>query len=448
MNKVAIIIAREYLTRVKKKSFIILTLLAPVLIAGSLALMTLLIAKTVQEETVAVIDENEYFINKFEDSKLTKYIYPTEDIDVAKKDCESGKYDAVLHILKGDISSKGNLFYYKEPTMSLTSNIERQMDKILFDKVLQDTFNIDPVKFDLLKSSSQTSLATIKIDETGKEMTNMAEISKVAGMIFGFIIYFFIFMFASQILRSVLEEKTNRIVEILISSIKPMQLLMGKVIGVALVGLTQFLLWIILAFVLLLGIGAALPQYFTPDNVMEMVSSTPAIDQNSTTMMPTDESIAQAMPQGNILQTISDYIPFSLTTLLLSFVFYFLMGYLLYSALFAAVGSAVDNEADSQQFTLPVTIPLIFTISMVFPIADAPNSSLAFWLSMIPFTSPVAMLVRIPSGVPLWELLLSMAILLAFFFLVIWAAAKIYRIGILMYGKKIGYKDLWKWLKY
>ncbi|MDR1345404.1 MAG: ABC transporter permease [Bacteroidales bacterium] len=446
-SKVGLIISREYLTRVKKKSFIILTLLAPVLIAGLFAVMVIVNLKNEKEITIAVIDDNEFFINIFNDSKKTRFVYPTENLEFVKKECREGKYDVVLHILQGEQAVHSNLYYFEEPPMSTTSNIERQMDKILFDKVLKDTFNINPDQFSHLKETAKSQLATIKMDKNGDEKASMTELNKIVGILCGFLIYLFVFMFASQVLRSVLEEKTNRIIEVLVSSVKPVQLLMGKVIGVALVGLTQFALWIALTLVLLLGIQVALPLYFKQDSAMlAMQQQSLPLDQN-TIAMPNMNAINMDNPAG-ILQMIQELFPVSFGTLLLCFLFYFLIGYLLYSALFAAVGSAADNETESQQFILPVTIPLILTISLIFPISETPNGALAWWLSMIPFTSPVAMLIRIPSGVPLWELLCSMALLLGSFFLVIWGAAKIYRTGILMYGKKITYRELWKWLRY
>jgi ABC-2 type transport system permease protein len=447
-SKVGLVISREYMTRVKKRSFIILTLLAPILIAGLFAVTIIVNLKNQKEMTIAVIDDNEFFINTFNDSKKTKFTYPTENVESVKKVCREGKYDAVLHILKGTQSVHANLFYFEEPSMNVTANIERQMDKMLFDKVLKDTFDINSDRFSHLKETTKAQLSTIKMDETGTEKESMTELNKVIGMLCGFMIYMFVFMFASQVLRSVLEEKTSRIIEVLVSSIKPVQLLMGKIIGVALVGLTQFALWIALTLVLLLGIQLVVPHYFEPNSVLETAQQQPLPLDQSTATMPTVDSIANMDNPANILQMIQELFPISFATLILSFLFYFLVGYLLYSALFAAVGSAADNETDSQQFTLPVTIPLILTISLIFPISEAPNGALAWWLSMIPFTSPVAMLIRIPSGVPLWELLVSMALLLGSFFLIVWGAAKIYRTGILMYGKKITYRELWKWLRY
>jgi ABC-2 type transport system permease protein len=268
--------------------------------------------------------------------------------------------------------------------------------------------------------------------------------SKIVGMVCGFIIYFFIFMCAQQVLRGVLEEKTNRIIEVLISSIKPMQLMLGKIIGVALVGLTQFVLWVVLTLFLILGVQVAAPNLHTSDT--EIAQTTVQTPLTESTLSSID---AQAfLTQGSLFEQIQNYFNFSFSALLLCFLFYFIFGYLIYASLYAAVGSAVDAETDSQQFLLPVTIPILLTIIMIVPISESPNGALALWMSMIPLTSPVAMMIRLPAGVPLYELLTSMSLCVVFFFCCVWFASRVYRIGILMYGKKTSWKDIAKWLKY
>lgn len=252
-------------------------------------------------------------------------------------------------------------------------------------------------------------------------------------------IYFFIFMYGIQIMRGVIEEKTSRIVEIIISSVKPFQLMMGKIIGIALVGLTQFSLWIILS----MGIYAVAMAAISSDSVANMVNTEQMMQGEQMNEMTKAASSTDLEAQiSGMLQQIP------IAKLLISFLFYFLGGYLLYGAFLAAIGSAVDNEADSQQFMMPVTIPLIFSFVVAGTVMDNPDGALAFWLSIIPITSPVIMMVRIPFGVETWELLLSMALLVLGFLGATWMAAKIYRTGILMYGKKITYKELWKWLSY
>lgn len=445
MNKINLIIAREYLTRVKKKSFIIMTIIAPLLMAALFVVPIVVATQTQKTMKVMVVDDNDFFINKFTDTEKTKFSYRSGDIEEIKKDALNNGYDAVLHILVGTQSIKTNLFFNEEPSMTFNSNVESQMDKLLFDRVLMDTFKIDPVKYEHMKSLTRSSIANIKIDETGNEKASNSDITRVVGMFSGIAIYFFIFMFASQVLRGVLEEKTNRIVEVLISSVKPMQLMMGKIIGIAMVGLTQFLIWVGLTVAILYGVQIFQPDLLKSSDVaQQMMGSNVNVDAtNQLTNVNVD-----ALPTPSIFALIDNYFNVSFTVLLLSFLFYFLMGYLIYAALFAAVGSAVDNETDSQQFTLPVTMPLILTIMLLMPITEDPNGPLALWMSMIPLTSPVAMLIRLPSGVPLYELLISMSLSVGFFLLCVWFASKIYRVGILMYGKKVTYRELFKWLRY
>lgn len=445
MNKTNLIIAREYLTRVKKKSFIIMTIIAPLLLAALFVVPIIVATQTQKTMKVMVVDDNDFFINKFTDTEKTKFSYRSGDIEFIKKEALTNGYDAVLHILKGTQSIQTNLFFNDEPSMTFNSNVESQMDKLLFDRVLIDTFKIDPVKYEQLKSLTRSSIANIKIDETGNEKASNSDITRGVGMFSGIAIYFFIFMFASQVLRGVLEEKTNRIVEVLISSVKPMQLMMGKIIGIAMVGLTQFLIWVGLTFVLIYGVQLAKPDLFqTTDIAQQMIG---ANGDSATTAQLTNVNV-ESLPSVSIFTVIDNYFNVSFTVLLLSFLFYFLMGYLIYAALFAAVGSAVDNETDSQQFVMPITMPLILSITLLMPITENPNGPLAVWMSMIPLTSPVAMLIRLPSGVPLYQLLTSMAISIGFFILCVWFASKIYRVGILMYGKKVTYRELFKWLRY
>ncbi|MBO4481590.1 MAG: ABC transporter permease [Bacteroidales bacterium] len=442
MNKTLLIIAREYLTRVRKKSFIILTLLGPLIMAALIIVPVYVATQSERDAKILVVDDNDYYINRFTDTEHLHFSYQSGDIEELKMKCVNSEYDAVLHILSGSQSTKLNLYYGEEPPMSLRENIESQMNKLIFDKTVKDSLHVDPKKFDEIKEYSRVSIVTLQLDENGEEKESFADMNRMIGLICGFLIYMFIFMFASQVLRGVLEEKTNRIVEVLISSVKPFQLLMGKIVGVALVGLTQFVLWVMLTFVIVGGVQLAAPDFFG--------SSSPSIEATA----PVNASQMQEMTgvptvaEPSLFQQLFDFYPFSFMQLIICFLFYFLFGYLMYASLFAAVGSAVDNETDSNQFTLPITIPLLLTIMLIVPIAESPNGSLSWWLSMIPLTSPVAMLIRLPSGVPLTDLLLSMALLVAFFVFSVWFAAKVYRVGILMYGKKITYRDMFKWLKY
>ena len=441
MKKTLIIISREYFVRVRKKSFLLMTLLGPLLLALFIVIPVYINIQSQKNMKVLVVDDNDYYINRFEDTRTVSFSYLSGDIDELKLRCVDSEYDAVLHILGGNQSNRSNLYYHDDISLSIKADIESQMDKLIFDKVLQDSFNIKPAEFEHLKEVSKSAVTMLQIDETGTAKERFTEMNRIVGLVCGFLIYTFIFMYASQVLRSVLEEKTNRIVEVLISSVKPLQLMLGKIVGVALVGLTQVAAWILLTLLLLGAVQVAAPDIFTPTS--DDVAVYAAADNNT---MVTEESIAN-LQSTNILNEIGNFYSVSFGTLIFSFLFFFIFGYLVYASLFAAVGSAVDNETDSQQFTLPVTLPLLLTIVCVYPIAEAPDGALAWWFSMIPFTSPVAMLVRLPSGVSILELVSSMVIVAAFFVFCLWFASKIYRTGILMYGKKVTYRDLWRWVK-
>lgn len=441
MNNTLLIISREYLTRVKKKSFIILTLVVPILFAALMVVPVLLATKGREHVNVMVVDDNEIYINCFTENEKTSFSYRSGDIEQIKKESLAGDYDVVLYFPRNSQKVNANMYYNEEPSMYLRSELESQINNLFFDHVLQDSFNIDLEKYKTIKNLARSQITMIQIDEHGDEKESRAELNKSIGMICGLVIYFFIFLFAGQVLRGVLEEKNNRIVEVLISSVKPVELLLGKIIGIAMVGLTQFLIWIVFTVVILVGVQFVMPDKFGD---LENMNTEMVVEEVNDSQL----AAVSTMDKESIFAEINNYFPISFSEMILCFLFFFLTGYLVYSALFAAVGSAADNETDSNQLTMPITMPLLLTIVMIMPIADNPNGKLAFWLSIIPLTSPVAMLTRLPSGVPLWELLLSMVLMLLFFVLVVWFAAKVYRTGILMYGKKVSWKEIWKWVRY
>ena len=435
-NPISLIIAREYLTRVRKKSFILLTILLPILIAAIIMLPVILMinSEKKQHTHVLVVDETEIFINAFEPNDNVTFSYSSGDITEFKQDIlQNDKYNCILHILANSQSLKSNLYYKDKVPSSLPANLERQMDKIFFDRILQDSLHIKPEQFEQLQQLTKADVTTIQMDEKGNERENIAEINEVIGMVCGFFIYFIIIIFASQVLRGVLEEKTSRIVEVIVSSVKPIQLLIGKIVGIALVGITQFVIWVILTFSILLVAQVAAPS----------LMSSPV----SAAAVPGADIAADNLPADfSIFQKINEYFSVSFGEIILCF-FFFVVGYLIYASLYAAMGSVVDNESDSQQYTLPITLPLLLSIIVVPSIANNPNGSLAFWFSLIPLTSPVSMLVRLPAGVPLWQVLLSMGLAVAFLVFCIWFAAKVYRMGILMYGKKVSWREIFKWLR-
>ncbi|MCF6170517.1 MAG: ABC transporter permease [Bacteroidales bacterium] len=434
MNKIILILKREYLTRVKKKSFIIMTILGPILMAALMILPAFLADwSDATEKRIAVLDETGWFLEKFKDQDNIKFYHVFEGLESEKEVALYKKGDLLLYIPLPELNVPVNaqLFSTKQPGLSVTAYIKSVMRQEVENRKLLAS-GIDP---ELIKASkAKINLSTIKVDEAGIETKSNTEVEVGLAIFAGIMIYFFIFMFGVQVLKGVMEEKSSRIVEVIISSVKPFQLMMGKIIGIAMVGLTQFLLWIVLTgiFLLIFMLG------FMGDSgsALEMMGQ-----QNQLMQQAGEGGIDKFMLVAEVLNSTN------FTVMIFSFIFYFLGGYLLYSSLFAAIGGAVDQDADTQQFMMPVSIPLIFSVAMSGVIINQPDSALSVWLSMIPFTSPVTMMMRIPFGVPVWQLWLSMALLILGFITTTWIAGKIYKTGILMYGKKVGYQEIWKWIR-
>jgi ABC-2 type transport system permease protein len=432
MNKIMLIIKREYLTRVKKKSFVIMTLLGPILMAGLMLVPIWLATKDKDMQRIEVVDETKEFINQFENTAELEFTHEFRSITDAKADLYDSKYTSILYIKKTDSIPSVEMFYKKQPGFGTINDIESTIEEVMRNLELNAKYKI--TKEQLSEINPNISVKPISINAEGEEESKNIGIATVIGFGGAILIYFFIFMFGVQVMRGVIEEKTSRIVEIIISSVKPFQLMMGKIAGIALVGLTQFLLWTILTGLIYSVIASA----FSLDDVAMAPTQTEEL------MGDINHNLVSENPYQDILDGIES-IP--VVQIFISFLFYFIAGYLLYGALFAAIGSAVDSEADTQQFMMPITIPLIFSFVVAQSVMQNPDGSLAFWLSMVPLTSPVIMMVRIPfGGVETWELLLSMTLLIAGFVGTTWVAGKIYRTGILMYGKKVTYKELWKWL--
>ena len=434
MNKILLIIQREYLSRVKKKSFIIMTFVGPLLMASMMILPAYLADwSEATEKHVAVLDETGWFLEKFKEQDNISFYYVFDNLEKEKTEALA-KGDLLLYIPKTELNIPVNsqLFSVNQPGLNVTSYIKSVMKQIVENKKLLAS-GIDP---EIIKSAKvKINLSTIRVEEGGIEKKSNTEVEVGLAIFAGILIYFFIFMFGVQVLKGVMEEKSNRIVEVIISSVKPFQLMLGKIVGIAFVGLTQFMLWILLTLVFVgifqTGImtdGGSASQLL--GSKTELVQQMGADSHGIDPMVKVNEII------GGI----------NLQVMILSFLFYFLGGYLLYASLFAAIGGAIDNETDSQQFMMPVSIPLIFSIALSGVIINQPDGTLAIWMSMIPFTSPITMMMRIPFGVPMWQLYTSMGLLIAGFIFTTWVAGKIYKTGILMYGQKISYAILWKWL--
>lgn len=444
MNKIPIIIRREYLSRVKKRSFIVMTILGPIFMAAIMIVPIFIAQMSDETKTIGVVDVKGIFYKRFPDTENIKFQYLNEDIDTVKNNFEKSNYYAILY-LPDDFVSKpltGILFSDKQPSISVKSYIETVLKKEMESMKLTSS-GIDK---DVLASiETNVNVSTIKLKGKGLEEKSSTEVSTALGIFAGILIYIFIFLFGTQVLRGVIEEKTSRIVEVIVSSVKPFQLMMGKIVGVALVGLTQFLLWIILTFTIITFVQVSAPDVFSFKKTDKtLISNSKIITQEQAQQFSSEKQYKNQEMRG----IIKSFSSINFGVMIFSFLFYFLFGYLLYAALFAAVGSAVDSEADTQQFMLPITIPLIFAIIMSQFVINNPEGPVAFWLSIIPLTSPIIMMVRIPFGVHVFDLVLSAVLLIAGFLFCTWFAGKIYRTGILMYGKKISYQELWKWLTY
>ena len=419
MNKTFLIIKREFLVRVKKKSFIIMTLLAPILMASLIIVPVLVTDSGQQKRLIGIYENTTSFAKEIEDSENIHFtVFDDMQMDEFVKDPEGSNYYALLKIENDSYSIYSN----QQVALNLRKSIEKQLEQISErNKLKQAGINLEIIE----QAKTNISIETKIITSEGNTTSSSTEASIGIGFITGILIYMFIFMYGTMVMRGVIEEKTNRIVEIIISSVKPFQLMIGKILGVALVGLTQFILWIVLTIII-----SSIAEILFFDTT-EITNNLDSVDQsvilNEFTRLT-----------GGI----------NLMLIFVSFLFYFLFGYLMYSALFAAVGSAVDAEADTQQFMLPITIPLIFSFILIQPVMDNPDGILAFWLSIIPLTSPIIMMARLPFGVESWQLIISMILLIFGFIFTTFIAGKIYRTGILMYGKKISYKELWKWLTY
>ena len=435
--KIGIIIEREYLTRVKKRSFLIITFLAPLFFAALMFLPAILMEnseKFDEKRNIAVCDESGMFVGKFDNTEINTFIYIDNSIDEAKQLVKDGVYDGVVYIPATSLSVPTNAEIYsmKQLPMSLSSHIRSSMKQVVEHQKLLAS-GIDPA---IVKASATTiNLQTIKMDEKDGEQKSFSEFEFILGLFLALIIYFVIFIFGSQVMRGVIEEKTNRIIEVIVSSVKPFELMMGKIIGIALVGLTQFLLW----GVLTLAITGIASTFLPTQDVFS--AGTVMTEQIA-------EATATADDSGMLTEVFEVINSINFKDIILCFLLYFIGGYFLYSAMFAAVGAAVDNETDTQQFVTPISLLLIIPMVSSSIIAAAPDSSFALWMSMIPFTSPVGMMLRIPFGVPIWQIAVSVVILYATFVLFTWFASKIYRTGILMYGKKVSWKEILKWIKY
>ena len=441
MSTILLIIKREYLVRVRKRSFIVMTLLGPVLTFAFYAVIGWAAVSSINQKTVGVVDESGRFTDKLKNDKETSFRYLKESLPKAKQQLADEKFDALVFIPKNVVEAPKTvqIFARKNVSLDLQGNIEGAISREIETYKLSQAGITRKVIED---AKTNVDAQTVNLSDEGEKNSNSI-VTTIIGGFLALLIYLSVFIYGAQVMRGVMEEKSNRIVEVIISSVKPFQLMMGKIIGVAMVGLTQFMLWIVLTVGLFSFGGAVLgtsaqPSAGTPASVqMQAMPGSAAVQKKMATSG--DSFAAKAIEALGTLNW---------PLVIFAFLVYFIGGYLLYSSLFGAIGAAVDNETDTQQFMLPIMLPLIAASAFAQIVIRDPDGPLAFWTSMIPLTSPIIMMVRIPFGVPAWEIALSMALLVLGFLGTIWLAARIYRVGILMYGKKPTYKELAKWVFY
>ncbi len=442
LQKLGIIISREYLNKVKKKSFLLITFLAPLLFAGMAVLPTVIMMGTKEEaKKVGVLDASGIVAPYLENNETVQYVF-LQDVtaDEVKADMPAYGVDVLLTIsaLNPETKSLQADCYSPKPLGVDTGELIENRINDAVEAYRIGSYGIDNLQEIMAGVKSDIKLHSYTIDESGRERISESSIFMLVSMLLGMALYMFIALFSGMVMSSVIEEKSSRVVEVLVSSVKATELMFGKIIGVALVALTQFLLWIVLT----MGIVTVSMGIIGKEKFAEAVTAPQATQM--TDMVTSDMPEVEVSELQTIVSTLSNI---DLGQLLLSFLLYFIFGYLLYASLFAAIGSAVENEGDSSQLQLPVTIPLLLAFFVAIYAFKAPDSQLVFWFSMIPFTSPIVMLARIPFGVATWELVVSIAALVLTFVGCAWVSAKIYKVGILMYGKKSTFADLWKWLK-
>lgn len=435
-NNIGIIIGREFNERVRKKSFIITTLLMPVLMIALMVAPALIMEYSQgDEKQIAVIDESGLVAPQLESDETIRFVPIERTLEEARQ--QMGDYFAVLHI-GSDILERGAVQLYANASTSLTleSGITSQLNSILEREKLK-RYEIRNLEEIMAEVDTHVQLQTFRNDKSDKEQSGSSSaVATALGYILGFVLYMFLLLYGSMVMQSVIEEKNNRVLEVMVSSVRPFELMMGKILGVASVAVLQVVIW----GVLIVGVSALVVPQLLPSDVM---AAAEAMQQGGT------EAVAMADLDPEMLQAVTAMTDTGyISTIFGCLVLFILGGFLLYSAMFAAIGSAVDNVQDAQQLQTPVTLPIILALLMMLAVINDPNSSVAFWFSIIPLTSPIVMMARIPYDIPMWEIGLSLVVLYASFVVMVWLAAKVYRVGIFMYGKKPTLKELWKWMRY
>ncbi len=434
MNKIFLVIQREYLTRIQKKSFWIASLLGPILITAIYAVPIWLAMQDKEVKRIEVVDESGLFQTADLVDKEVEFKLVNKPVAELKSNFAKEGYTALVHLPKDILTNGKDLKIYSEKNLSLSlkSSIERVIEKKV-RAVLMKEAGIASEVYE--KTQIDVGSETVTVSDTGDETSSSSGGAMILAGVMGMLLYITLLLYGSQVMNGVIEEKSNRIIEVIISSIKPYQLMLGKILGVGMVGLTQFLLWIVLT----IGLSQVASKFY----------QTSPIQQKMEQVKKADPKVAKELNDASPMAEVTKVIESTNIPLVVGgFLFYFLFGYLLYSSLFAAIGSAVESATEAQQFTFIVMLPIIAAFMMAQFTMQDPDSTMAFWASMIPFTSPINMMVRLPYGVPAWELATSMTLLVLGFLACSWISARIYRIGILMYGKKVTVKEMAKWLFY
>ncbi|WP_417444914.1 ABC transporter permease [Joostella sp.] len=445
MDKLLLIIKREYMAKVRNKSFIVLTILSPIIIVAMIALVVYLAKVNADEKRViAVLDESPYFSHQFTEGVEASYIdFANISLDKAIDSVNAAGYYGLLHIPEGEeidkVAQKIQFYTKESPSLDILGSIEGKIEHKVREHKLAE-LNISPEVLKDLENNYEMSIVNFSGE---KNLKGISELKVFIGGGFGYLIMMFIIIYGAFVMRSVIEEKTTRIIEVIISSVRPFQLMLGKILGTSLAGITQFVIWIIsagvLTYVVLSFMGIEIDAMHSKANI------------SPEAMQTLNEA---AGSQDTIQLYVNELVKIPWGTLIISFLLYFSLGYLIYSSIYAAIGAAVDNETDTQQFMFPVITPLMLGIYVgFFSVFENPNGPIAVAFSLFPLTSPIVMMMRLPNGVggagvPWWQLITSILFLIITFLLIVWLAAKIYRVGILMYGKKPSYKEIYKWLKY
>ena len=434
MGKIGLIVAREWNEKVRKKSFVVTTLLTPLLMVGMIALVSWLSSRGIGGvKHIEVVDHSGIVAQRLENHPKIVYHIADASPEELKNSREDGKWG--LLIIGADVMNDGaevELYSFGPSTMEVENTIKEDVERVVEDQKLQ-AYDMVGVRRILDEVHTCINIRAFTLDEYGAESSASSVLSYAVSYVFGFLMYMFVLIYASQVMTGVIEEKSNKVLEVMVSSVRPMELMMGKILGVAAVAVTQFLLWVIIV----VGLGGLTINMILPEDIM------------AATQMGIAPSVGASQNVAELSQALSiisrpDYV----AVLLCGFLLYFVGGYLLYAAMFAAVGSAIDNAGDSGQFQSLITMPIVIALVVMFGVMNDPDGSLAVWFSMIPFTSSIVMMARLPYGVPVWEIAVSLALLYGTFVVVLWLAGKVYRVGILMYGKKVTVKELCRWMTY